>query len=107
MLKPEAMDRLLIVAAKPQQARVIEALHALQATHFVDFAESKSPEMAEFKLGTPLPEAGPASERLVRVRALLRQLDLEGKLPDRVLPARDVEAGLTTRLDAVESAILR
>src|SRR5581483_6083002 len=107
MLKPEAMERVLIVAAKAQQPRVIETLHGLRAAHFVDFTESKSADLAEFRLGRPLPEAGPASERLVRVRALLRHLSLEGKLPDRALPVRDVEARLDSQLDQIEAAVSR
>lgn len=107
MLKPEAMQRVLIVGAKPQQARVIETLHALRAAHFVDFNETRVGDLADFRLGAPLPEGAPASAKLVRIRALLRHLGLEGQLPSAPLPARDVGARIERDLDAIETAVTR
>lgn len=106
-LKPEPMQRALIVASRAYQPVVIETLHALRAAHFIDFAEQKEGEFAEFRLGRPLPEGDAASARLVRIRALLRHLGLEGARTDRALSIRELESALDAKLDAAESAVTR
>jgi V/A-type H+-transporting ATPase subunit I len=107
VLKPEAMQRVLVVSSKKWQAPLIEALHDLRVTHFIDYEERRDGEFAEFRIGAPLPSGAPASERLVRVRALLRNLGVEGSEPSRVLPVRDLEARLDATLDQVESTVNR
>lgn len=105
MLTPEAMQRTLIVSSKSFQPAVIEALHELRAAHLVEYEERREGEFSEFRLGQPLPAAGPASERLVRVRALTRHLGVEGSLPTRTLAASDVEHRLERELDTVERQV--
>jgi V/A-type H+-transporting ATPase subunit I len=95
------MQRTLIVASKGYQVPVIETLHRLRVAHFIDYQE-KGGEFAEFRLGAPLPPAGPASERLVRVRALLRHLGIEGAVPGKPLRADETERRLDEQLDAIE-----
>ena len=107
MLKPEAMQRILVVSSKKWQAPLIEALHDARATHFIDYEERRDGEFAEFRIGSPLPAGAPASERLVRIRALLRNLGLEGAEAARLVPARDVESRLDATLDQVESTVNR
>ena len=106
-LKPEPMQRALIVASKGHQAAVIEALHALRSAHFIDFQESRDGEFADFRMGKPLPQGEGASARLVRVRALLRHLGLEGADASRAIPARELEASLDARLDTAEAHVTR
>lgn len=101
LLKPEAMQRTLIVASKGQQGAVIETLHKLRVAHFIDYQESPG-EFSEFKLGSPMPSGGPASERLVRVRAILRHLALEGAAPGAALSIPDIERRLDAQLDSIE-----
>ena len=107
VLKPEAMQRVLIVSSKPYQAPLIETLHDLRATHFVDYEERREGEFAEFRLGAPLPGGAAASERLVRVRALLRNLGLEGTEPSRVHSVRDLDSRLDATLDQIEATVRR
>lgn len=107
LLKPEAMQRTLIVSSKGHQGAVIEALHGLRAAHFIDFQESSGGELEGFRIGTPLPSGAPASARLVRVRALLRHLGVEGAEPTATIPVRDLEANLDARLDQAESDVTR
>lgn len=106
-LRPEPMQRALIVASKGYQPSVIEALHNLRAAHFIDFNEQKEGEFSEFKMGRPLPQGEGASARLVRVRALLRHLGLEGSHTDATVGVRDLEARLDASLDAVEGDVTR
>ena len=107
MLKPEPMVRTLIVSSKGHQPAVIEALHAAGAAHFVDFQEPRQGEFADFRIGSPLPHGAPASERLVRIRALLRHLGVEGAEAERGVPARDLDQRLDATLDQVEGWVQR
>ena len=106
-LKPEPMQRALIVASKAYQPSVIEALHALRSAHFIDFAEQRDGEFSEFKIGKPLPQGEAASARLVRIRALLRHLGQEGAHTEKALGVRELEARLDGDLDAVEAEVSR
>lgn len=106
-LKPEPMQRALIVASKGQQPAVIEALHGLRAAHFIDFQESRDGEFSDFKIGAPLPQGAGASERLVRVRALLRHLGVEGQVPARTFSPREIDARLDGALDQIEADVTR
>ena len=106
-LKPEPMQRALIVASKGHQGAVIEALHSLRAAHLIDYAEQKEGEFAEFRMGKPLANGDAASGRLVRARALLRHLGLEGAHTDRAIPLRELESRLDADLDAAEAAVTR
>jgi len=101
LLTPEPMQRTLIVASKGQQGVVIETLHKLRVAHFIDHQESQG-EFSEFKLGHPLPSGAPASERLVRVRAILRHVGIEGAEPGTALSVSDIERKLASQLDAIE-----
>lgn len=107
VLKPEAMQRILVVSSKKWQAPLIEALHDLRATHFIDYEERRDGEFAEFRIGSPLPTGAPASERLVRIRALLRNLGLDTASPTRPVAARDVEARLDATLDQIDATVNR
>lgn len=105
MLKPAAMQRAVILASKSRQAAIIETLHDLQVAHFVDFQETDVGDLAGFKMGAPLPGAGPSAERLVRVRALLRNLSLEGAVAERRVSVRDLEGRLDVNLDEIERKV--
>lgn len=107
LLKPEAMQRTLIVSSKGQQGAVIETLHSLRAAHFIDFQEAHGGDLEGFTIGAPLPSGAPASARLVRVRALLRHLGVEGAEAERTIAVRDLEASLDSRLDQIEGDVSR
>ena len=102
------MQRTLILASKGYQAQVIETLHRMRVAHFIEFQESGAgPDFEGFRIGRPLPEGAKASEKLVRIRALLRHLKLEGAEPTRPVPARDVDVRLDGALDAIERDVTR
>lgn len=107
VLKPEPMQRALIVASKAHQSAVIEALHSIRAAHFIEFQEQKEGEFAEFHIGKPLAHGEAASGQLVRVRALLRHLGLEGSFTEKTFPLRELETTLGTKLDGSEADVSR
>ncbi len=66
MLNPRPMSRLLIVASRDRMQDVIRELYSHRVFHIRDFVE----ESEALKIGCPLPGAGEASSKLVRIRSL-------------------------------------
>lgn len=99
------MTRVIIVSSRPHQKRIVERLYELRVAHLVEFSES--PEEPEVRIGRPLAEASEASAKLVRLRAMLRHLRLEGAEPAAVARAEEVFHGLETRLSGMETEVQR
>lgn len=79
MLLPEQMAKVLIVGSKDHLERTVDLLYESRVVHLVDFPSDKE----GFTLGSPLPVASKASERLLRLRAIEKDLDIkEPKVPE-------------------------
>ena len=72
MLMPEQMNRVLIVGSKEDLKKTIDVLYESEAVHLVDFPADEQ----GFSLGAPLPEASVASQKLIKLRALEKDLEL-------------------------------
>jgi V/A-type H+-transporting ATPase subunit I len=95
------MTRLAVMAPKSLQVEVIEALHDARAAHIEEYGG----EDDELDIGDPLPAGSTASQRLVRIRGLLRTLDLEDAEPARQLTRAEVLEGLDEALDEIEAEV--
>ena len=73
MLLPEQMTRVLVVGSKDSLQQTIETLYGLESVHLVDF----SAEEPGFSLGAPLSVASEASQKLLKLRAMERDLDIQ------------------------------
>lgn len=105
MLRPEPMTRTLIVAPKSAQRAAIETLYDLRSAHIVEFNDRDDEEYEGFGIGSPLEEGSEASERLVRLRALKRQLDLEDHEPEERYTVDEIEERLDQALVQVETDV--
>lgn len=82
MLMPEQMNRVLIVGSKDNLKQTIDILYKSEAVHLIDFPA----EEQGFSIGSPLPEASDASQRLLKLRALEKDLELaEDNCPKEVV----------------------
>src|SRR5512139_1122190 len=72
MIKPEQMNRVLIVGSKENMKQTIDALYESEAIHLVDFPSGES----GISIGSPLPEASAASQKLLKLRSLEKDLEL-------------------------------
>ncbi|OPY33364.1 MAG: V-type ATP synthase subunit I [Methanomassiliicoccales archaeon PtaU1.Bin124] len=72
MLMPEKMNRVLIVGSKENMKKTIDVLYQTEAIHLVDFPA----EEQGFTLGQPLTEASEASQKLLKLRALEKDMEL-------------------------------
>jgi len=75
MLHPEKMTKILMVGSKERLNDVIDVLYSSENVHPIDF----SPEEEGFTLGTPLPSASEASQKLLKLRAAEKDLDIKGE----------------------------
>ncbi len=94
MLKPERMARTVIVGALDGIDAAIECLYELGALHLIDFTQPDN----DFKLGHPLPAASTASQRLLKLRSMVRSLELEGHKPAERLPIPEIESKMEQAL---------
>jgi len=91
MLRPEEMTRAVVVGSIDSLDATIECLYELGVLHLIDFTSQDE----DFRIGEPLPRASGASQKLLKLRAMIRSLELERHKPsDRM----DVGA-INKRLD--------
>lgn len=82
MLLPDKMTKILIVGSKTRIKETIDILYGLEALQLIDF----SSEEEGFTLGTPLPVASQASQRLLKLRSAEKELEVVDKtLTEKVL----------------------
>lgn len=89
MIMPDQMDRILIVGSKDSMKKTIDVLYESETIHLIDFpAEEKG-----FSLGQPLPESSAASLKLLKLRALEKDLELaEGEAPKKTISVIKVKS---------------
>jgi V/A-type H+-transporting ATPase subunit I len=90
MLRPEEMTRVVIVGSIDGIDDTIECLYETGALHLIDFTKQDE----DFKLGRPLSRASDASQKLVKLRSMIRSLDLEDLEPEKKFSAHEIEAKL-------------
>src|SRR5512136_1771330 len=86
MLRPEEMTRAVVVGSIESLDVTIECLYELGILHLIDFTAQDE----EFKLGQPLPKASDASQKLLKLRSMMRSLEIEGHKPEEKLQVSDI-----------------
>jgi len=77
MLKPEEMTRAVVVGSIGNLDATIECLYELGILHLIDFTKPDE----EFRLGQPLPKASGDSQKLLKLRSMMRALGIEEHRP--------------------------
>ncbi len=90
MLRPEEMTRAVVVGSIESLDATIECLYELGILHLIDFTKQD----AEFKLGQPLSKASDSSQKLLKLRSMIRTLGIEGHRPEERLPVGDIKKKL-------------
>jgi len=103
MIKPERMSRIAIVGPRKELDRVIRHLYELNLFHLVDFVE----EEEEVKIGNPLPQASDISQRLIRLRSIIRALKLDEVKPDKTVPSKEIERTSDQAIVTLELEVTR
>jgi len=108
MLRPEEMTRSVVVGSIDSLGVTIECLYELGVLHLIDFTSQDE----EFRIGQPLPQASDASQKLLKLRSMIRSLDIEkhkpaDKVPVRVIKRRIEQALVTLDLNVSSKAEAR
>jgi V/A-type H+-transporting ATPase subunit I len=90
MLRPEEMTRAVVVGSIESLDATVECLYELGVLHLIDFTEQDE----EFKLGQPLAKASGASQKLLKLRSMMRTLEIEGHKPKEKLKVREINSKL-------------
>lgn len=72
MSLPESMSRIVIVGTKSRMEEAIEAFYSVKALHLIDHTTGAD----GLSIGTPLSKNSKASERLLKVRAMEKELGI-------------------------------
>lgn len=96
MLRPEEMTRVVVVGSIGSLDATIECLYELGVLHLIDFTKQDE----EFKIGQPLSKASEASQKLLKLRSMIRTLEIEEHKPGQKLSIgalkKELEQALVT-----------
>jgi V/A-type H+/Na+-transporting ATPase subunit I len=98
MIMPEQMNRIVIVGSKKSMKQSIDILYQSESMHVVDF----SAEEQGFSLGSPLPESSEASKKLLKLRALEKDLQLSNAPTKEVVPVNKVRSELDSSMNELD-----
>jgi len=90
MLRPEEMTRAVVVGSIDSLDATIDCLYELGVLHLIDFTSQDE----DFKIGQPLPKASGASQKLLKLRAMIRSLEIEKHKPSDRMPVSDINKRL-------------
>ncbi len=94
MLRPEEMTRAVVVGSIESLDVTIECLYELGVLHLIDFTEQDE----EFKIGQPLARASGASQKLLKLRAMIRSLSIDSHKPSGKMEASEIRKTLEQAL---------
>ena len=97
MSLPESMSRIVIVGTKSHMDEAIDALYSVEAIHLIDHTVDAD---EGFSLGTPRPYSPKASERLLKVRAMEKELGITKHVKAESVPEDEIKSQISS--DSVE-----
>ncbi len=101
MLLPEKMSRILIVGSKDKLKETTEVLYGLELVHPIDFSEEEG-----LSLGSPFPSASEASQKLLKLRAIEKDLEIEEPpFVAGAIPLAEVDSKLAPTLEFLENEV--
>jgi len=102
MLKPEPMVRVTLTGLRARLPWLSQTLARLRLMHLVEYQGDDD----GFATGRPLAYGAGVSEQLVRVRALLKLLDVSSTAPDTPRTGAEIDRELDEQLDETERRAL-
>lgn len=97
MSLPESMSRIVIVGTKSHMDEAIDALYDVKAIHLIDQTVDAD---EGFTLGTPRPYSPKASERLLKVRAMEKELGITKHTKTEAISEDEIKSQISS--DSVE-----
>ncbi len=104
MLLPESMSRIVIVGTKTRMEDAINAFYSEKAIHVIDHTTGDD----ELSIGSPVKGTSKASERLLKVRAMEKELGIKKKTKTADIAVEDVQKRISSGdVESVEDEVLR
>lgn len=100
MLLPEQMSKILVIGTKDRLPDTIDLLYSLENIHVVDFSEEEG-----FTLGSPLSNASDASHKLLKLRAVGKDLEIDENGHHERMSVKQLQSTLDSTLSDIESEI--
>jgi len=100
MILPEKMSKILIVGSKDKLRETIDILYDLALVHPLDFSEEEG-----LAIGAPFPSASDASQKLLKLRALEKDLEIEETNFGPQVPIGEVESNLSSTIDYLNAEV--
>jgi vacuolar-type H+-ATPase subunit I/STV1 len=94
MLRPEEMTRAVVVGSIESLDATIECLYELGVLHLIDFVEQDE----EFKIGQPLANASESSQKLLKLRSMMRSLSIDSHKPAEKMDTSEIRKMLDQAL---------
>ncbi|MFA5314169.1 MAG: V-type ATP synthase subunit I, partial [Methanomassiliicoccales archaeon] len=95
------MNRIVIVGSKESMKQTIDVLYQSESLHVIDF----SAEEQGFSLGSPLPESSDASKKLLKLRALEKDLELPNTPMKEAVPVAKVRSELDSSMAELDTEL--
>lgn len=102
MLLPESMSKILVVGTKDQLPATIDLLYSLENVHVIDFPSDGE---EGFTLGSPLSAASDASLKLLKLRSMEKDLEIDGSAYKEKISVKQIEDTLQSTMDEIEKQI--
>ena len=104
MLLPESMSRIVIVGTKTRLEDAVNALYSEKAIHVIDHTTGDD----GLSIGTSLEKTSKASERLLKVRALEKELGINKHTKTADISVEDVQSRINAGdVEGVEDEVLK
>ena len=104
MSLPESMSRVVVVGTKSRMEEAIEAFYSVKALHLIDHTSGTD----DMSIGTPLPRNNKAAERLLKVRAMEKELGIGKKTETAQVSVDDIRSQISSgSVENTEAEVLK
>ena len=104
MLLPESMSRIVIVGTNSRMEDAINAFYSEKIIHIIDHTTGDD----GLSIGTPSADTSKASERLLKVRAIEKELGINAKTKTADISVEDVQSRIESgEVEGVETEVLK
>ena len=104
MLLPESMSRVVIAGTKANIDRATEVLYDVEAIHVIDHTVEAD---EGYSIGSPREYSSKASERLLKVRSLIKELGITNKTPHSAISEEEIKSLLDSgKVESVEKTVM-
>ncbi|MCL2510026.1 MAG: V-type ATP synthase subunit I [Methanomassiliicoccaceae archaeon] len=104
MSLPESMSRIVVVGTKSRMEEAIEAFYSVNVLHLIDHTAG----VDGMSIGAPLPTNHKASERLLKVRAMEKELGITKKTETARVSVAEIRGEIASgSVESVEAEVLK